>query len=190
MIELSSQAGFGEADLAQSKEVATPDADFAALVHRQSRFVYRVAYAIVRNIQDAEDVAQETFLKLYRNRSWRDIQDERAFLARAAWRMAVERCAKRESATFDQPEAQSQSSTPEQLALNADWNARIHALIDALPEELRQPLALSALDDLNSSQIARILGIPDGTVRSRLLRARQILKAKLKALAERGSNGK
>lgn len=73
-----------------------------------------------------------------------------------------------------------------QLALSADWNATIHKLIDALPEELRQPLALSAVDELNSTQISQILKISDGTVRSRLLRARQILKTKLTALTERG----
>lgn len=185
-MELSSQAGFGEADLSQNREAAAPDEEFAALVQRQSRFVYKVAYAILHNVQDAEDVTQETFLKLYRNGSWRNIQDERAFLARTAWRIAVDRCTKREPATIDPPDLEAHSATPEQLALSADWNATIHKLIDALPEELRQPLALSAVDELNSTQISQILKISDGTVRSRLLRARQILKTKLTALTERG----
>jgi RNA polymerase sigma-70 factor (ECF subfamily) len=51
--------------------------------------------------------------------------------------------------------------------------------MDALPEELRQPLALSAVDDLKSFDIARILGIPEGTVRTRIKKAREILKQKL-----------
>jgi RNA polymerase sigma-70 factor, ECF subfamily len=190
MMELPSQIGFGEADLAQNREAAAPDAEFAALVRRQSRFVYKVAYSILRNIQDAEDVTQESFLKLYRNGSWRNIQDERAFLARSAWRIAVDRCAKRERTVTNQSSLPSRSATPEQLALSADWNATIHKLMDALPEELRQPLALSAVDELNSSQIGQILGIPDGTVRSRLQRARQILKTKLNALTERGGCGR
>jgi RNA polymerase sigma-70 factor (ECF subfamily) len=134
-------------------------------------------------------VAQESFLKLYRNGSWRKIQDEQAFLARVAWRMSIDRLAKREPAAAEE-DVVSPAATPEQLALSADWNATIHKLIDALPEELRQPLALSAVDELNSSQIAQILGIPDGTVRSRLLRARQILKTKLTVLTERGGCGK
>ncbi|MGA2251859.1 sigma factor-like helix-turn-helix DNA-binding protein, partial [Terracidiphilus sp.] len=55
-------------------------------------------------------------------------------------------------------------------------------MIDTLPEELRLPLILSAFDDLNSRLIAGILNIPEGTVRTRLLRARQLLKQKLAAL--------
>jgi RNA polymerase sigma-70 factor (ECF subfamily) len=55
----------------------------------------------------------------------------------------------------------------------------VHRLIDALPEELRQPLALSTVEELTSPEVARILGIPEGTVRTRLMRAREILKQKL-----------
>jgi RNA polymerase sigma-70 factor (ECF subfamily) len=58
-------------------------------------------------------------------------------------------------------------------------------MIDALPEELRQLLALSAIDEMNSREIALILGIPEGTVRTRIMRARQMLKQKLAGLAEK-----
>jgi RNA polymerase sigma-70 factor (ECF subfamily) len=51
--------------------------------------------------------------------------------------------------------------------------------MDALPEELRQPLALSGIDELSSAEIAAAMGIPEGTVRTRIMRARQILKEKL-----------
>lgn len=189
MIEFSQHAGVGEADLAQSREGAASDAGFDALVRRQSRFVYRVAYSILRNTHDAEDATQESFLKLYRNGAWRKMRDERAYLARIAWRMAIDRLSKREPATAQQ-EVPSGLATPEQLALSADWNATVHKLIDALPEELRQPLALSTVDRLNSSQIAQVLGIPDGTVRNRLMRARQVLKTKLTVLTGRERHGK
>ncbi len=66
----------------------------------------------------------------------------------------------------------------------ADWNAVIHRLVDALPEELRQPLALSAIEELSSQRIAELMGIPEGTVRTRLMRARKMLKEKLTALRE------
>lgn len=187
-MEFSSQVGFREAHLAQGREETAANAAFAALVRRQSRFVYKVAYSILRNIQDAEDATQECFLKLYRNSSWTGIQDERAFLARAAWRIAAGKLSKRQPSALDQS-LESCAATPEQLAVNADWTAIVHKLMDALPEQLRQPLALSALDELNSSQIGKVLGIPDATVRSRLLRARQILKTKLTALTHRGACG-
>lgn len=71
----------------------TPDdeAEFTELVQRQSRFVFRVAYAVLLNSHDAEDAVQETFLKLYRNGGWRHLDNERAFLARVAWRVAIDR---------------------------------------------------------------------------------------------------
>jgi RNA polymerase sigma-70 factor (ECF subfamily) len=152
---------------------------FAELVERQSRFVFRVAYAIVRNAADSEDVVQETFLKIYRSGVWDRMEDERAFLARTAWRIAVDhRSRTRTAEAATDPAA---IGDPEQFAIAADRNAAVHRLIDALPEELRQPLALSAVDEMTSGEIAKILEIPEGTVRTRLMRARQVLRQKLEA---------
>ena len=150
---------------------------FARLVERHSRFVFRVAYAILRNAGDSEDVAQETFLKVYRARAWDRMEDERAFLARTAWRIAIDhRARNRRNAP---PMVSLSAANPEQSAIAANRAAAVHRLIDTLPEELRQPLALSGLDEMSSCEIAKILGIPEGTVRTRLMRARQILKQKL-----------
>jgi RNA polymerase sigma-70 factor, ECF subfamily len=164
--------------------VSSDVAEFEALVARQSNFVFRVAYAILRNRHDAEDAAQETFLKLYRNRGWIGIDNERAFLARAAWRIAVDRLANSQTSIDPDYDPASPAPDPEQQAIAAGHHALIHRMIDALPEDLRQPLALSAIDELNSREIATILGIPEGTVRTRLMRARQILKQKLALLLE------
>lgn len=171
-----------------------PDAEFTALVERQARFVFQVAYAVLLNAHDAEDAAQETFLKLYRNHGWRNAQNERAFLARVAWRTAIDMrrgaATARTSASdplsasdaaFDIP---SPRPGPEQTLLEANQQAVVHSMIDALPEELRVPLALSATSELTSREIASILGIPDGTVRTRLQRARQMLLQKLAAMQE------
>ena len=73
---------------------------------------------------------------------------------------------------------------PERAAISAEWSASVHRLIDALPEELRQPLALSSVDELNSREIAEVMGIPEGTVRTRLMRARESVKRKLAVLME------
>jgi RNA polymerase sigma-70 factor, ECF subfamily len=164
------------------------DEAFALLVHRQSRFVFRVAYAMLRNSHDAEDVAQETFLSLYRSGAWRQMKDERAFLARATWRQAIDRLranprSKQEDADI-LLELPSRESDPEETLLGADQRAAVHRLVDALPEELRQPIALSTVQELNSREIAAILDIPEGTVRTRLMRARQMLKQKISAQLE------
>jgi len=172
--------------------LATADeAEFTALVERQSRFVFRVAYAVVLNAADAEDVVQETFLKLYRNRGWQNIANERAFLTRVAWRIAVDHRPRTTqtahalfAATDDLSDPLSPEPGPEQTLLAANCHAMLHSMIDALPEELRVPLVLSAFDELNSREIGRALGVPEGTVRTRLLRARQMLRQKLGALEE------
>ncbi len=169
------------------------DGAFESLVRRQSRFIFRVVYAILRNAHDAEDVVQEAFLNLYRSGAWRQMKDERAFLARAAWRQAIDRIrANPKQALANRAEDDSQillelpsrETDPEQAILGANQQAVVHRLIDALPEELRQPLALSTVQELNSREIAAILGIPEGTVRTRLMRARQMLKEKLAAQIE------
>jgi RNA polymerase sigma-70 factor, ECF subfamily len=166
------------------------DAEFTALVQRQSRFVFRVAYAILLNSHDAEDAVQETFLKLYRNRGWEHIENERAFLARVAWRIAVDLQPRSSRLSVSPPEAlepeekTSSEPGPDQALLSANQQAVVHSMIDALTEELRVPLVLSAFEELNSRVIGSILGIPEGTVRTRLQRARQILRQKLAAIQE------
>ena len=112
------------------------EAEFTALVQRQSRFAFRVAYAVLLNSHDAEDAVQETFLKLYRNSGWRDAHNERAFLARVAWRVAVDR---RRSTHSEEPlieptvaeDLPSLHPGPEQTLLSADHHALVRNLIDA-----------------------------------------------------------
>ena len=96
MVGVPQSIAFQEPGLAKQEHAAACDDSFTALVTRQARFVYRVAYSILRNSHDAEDVVQETFLRIYRARNWTSMANERAFLARVAWRIAVDR---RESRT-------------------------------------------------------------------------------------------
>jgi RNA polymerase sigma-70 factor (ECF subfamily) len=182
MIEFSQIIPLQKPALPRDAEAKACDERFAALVLRQSRFVFGVAYSILRNPHDAEDVVQEIFLKLYRTGAWQGIVDERAFLARAAWRVAIDRLPKRRAEP--PPQAQAGGHDPEEAAISADWNATVCRLIDALPEDLRQPLALSALEEMTSQQIGAVMGLAEGTVRTRLMRARQILKQKLAALGK------
>lgn len=162
------------------------EAEFTALVERRSRFVFRVAYAVLLNPHDAEDAVQETFLKLYRNGGWQGVHNECAFLARVAWRVALDRRrASHPVASITESEATSPHAGPEHALVSANQHAVVHAMIDALPDDLRLPLVLSAVDELNSREIASILSIPEGTVRTRLQRARQILRDRLAHLNTR-----
>jgi RNA polymerase sigma-70 factor (ECF subfamily) len=159
--------------------VTTWQTQFEELVTRHSRFVFRVAYAILRNPSDSEDVVQETFLRVYRRAAWEHIEDEKAYLARIAWRLAAEMRSRRPvEGIADEIAA---AAVQENCLIDADRSAAVHRLIDSLPEELRQPLALSTVDEMTSVEIAKVLGIAEGTVRTRLMRARNVLKQKLQA---------
>lgn len=171
-MEISGQIAIEEPRLTVKAE---DDCNFAALVQVHSQFVFRIAYAITRHIEDAEDVVQDTFLKIYRAQAWRRIEDEKAFLARTAWRVAVDKLSRRRREKGMQVQGQRIQGSEDTMVAR-DRIERVHRLIDALPEELRQPLALSTVDELNSREIGDVLGIPEGTVRTRLMRARQILK--------------
>ncbi len=170
------------------------EAQFANLVERHWRFAWKVAWGILRNPQDAEDAVQEAFLKMLRAEAWRNLRDERALVARIVWRTAVDHLSARRTRTHLHAESgsdgiflvehlPSNDLGPEEMALAADWESALHRLIDALPEELRQPLVLSA--ELNSREIAETMDIPEGTVRTRLMRARQMLREKIAAMEER-----
>jgi RNA polymerase sigma-70 factor, ECF subfamily len=151
------------------------DARFSALVERQSRLLFRVVYTVLRNPNDAEDVVQEAFLKVLKNGSWLKMLDERAFLARVAWRIALNRKSRGRATP---PVQELQASTPETDVIAAEETRRMHALIDGLPEKLRQPLTLFALEELSTAEIAAILEEPEGTIRRRVAEARGLLRQK------------
>ncbi len=147
-------------------------------VHQHARFVFKVAYGVLRNSHDAEDVVQEVFLRVHRKGS-KGVHDVQAWLATITFRLALDRARKPEALDIADFEFPSAGPDAERTAIHRQKIDRVHRLIAALPEELRHALVLSALDDLNSRQIGEVLGIPESSVRGRILRARQILKDKL-----------
>jgi RNA polymerase sigma-70 factor, ECF subfamily len=182
MFELSGPAISQETALERERDTTACEEAFAELVRRQSRFAFQVAHAVLRNVQDAEDVVQECFLKLYRAGSWRQMENERAFLARVVWRHAVGRRS-RSAEKLSAPEPVS-TANPEQIAVTEDLKQLAHRLIEALPPDLREPLLLSAIEELNSEEIGQILALPAATVRNRLMRARHVLREKLASRLE------
>ena len=155
------------------------DTAFTELVEQHSRLLYKIAMTVTRHPQDAEDTVQETFLELYRGNRWHEIDDARAYLARMAWRFAVRRQGTRPASRNQELPSTFPSSepNPEDHAIDGQLESHLHALIDKLPEKLRQPLALSGLGELSHVEIAKILGLPEGTVRRRIHSARQKLRA-------------
>ncbi len=175
--------GEGE-DAVERGQTAERDAAFAELVARQSRLMFRVAFGLLRNAQDAEDAVQEAFLKLYRGDAWRAVEDERAFLARTVWRVALDRLRLSAGRMGDAAaiEPASCARSPEGQTVDAEERGLLRRLIDALPEELRQPLVLSAIEEMTSREVGVVMGIPEGTVRTRVMRARAELKKRFEAM--------
>jgi len=158
------------------------------LVREHSRLVYRIAYAVLRGHHDAEDATQETFMRVLRYSSkLAAVEDPKTWLARIAWRVAVDRSRQRgrtrEIALDDPekpiPEAASSDAPADETLHGAELIAALERVIAALPEKLREPLILSTIEEMSPREVAATLGINEAAVRSRVFRARQILKERL-----------
>lgn len=174
----------GRAALKEEERAA--EEEFAALVERNARRMFRVAYSLVRNSHDAEDAVQEAFLKLHRSGGWRRIEDEKAFLARTVWRVALDRLPRVGGDDRDVADLEIASSgkSPEEWAASGDERELLRQMIDRLPEDLRRPLVLSAIEEMTSGEVAAVMGIPEGTVRTRVMRAKAELKKRFEAAWE------
>jgi RNA polymerase sigma-70 factor (ECF subfamily) len=155
--------------------------EFEARLVESSTLAFRVAYSVLRQREDAEDVAQEAFAKAHRNfRQLRDRARFRAWLARMTWRLAIDRCraANRRRALESNVETELCQSTAEAFAAR-DRAEQLWRAIDALPEKLRMVIVLASIEGHEVAEVASLLGIPKGTVKSRLFTARQRLKEQL-----------
>ena len=165
--------------------VRTDEELLEAAVREHARLVFRIAYSILRNHHDAEDATQETFARATRHlRKLREIDDLRAWLARVVWRIAVDRRPKTMQIALDELEQSSGELRSEQVAaddlvLGEQLQHLLEPMIASLPVKLRDPLTLSTVEELSPRDISQVLGINEAAVRSRLFRARQILKEKL-----------
>jgi RNA polymerase sigma-70 factor (ECF subfamily) len=168
--------------------VETNNAVLEALVREHSRLVYRIAYAVLRRHHDAEDATQETFMRVLRYSSkLAAVEDPKTWLARIAWRVAVDRGRQRgrtREIPLEDPEKPfeevASSETPADAAMHdAQLSGSVEKMIAALPEKLRQPLILSTIEEMSPKEVASTLGINEAAVRSRVFRARQILREKL-----------
>lgn len=164
-----------------------------ALVAQYSLMAFRIAYSILRNHHDAEDAVQECFLRVMKyGKKLRDVRNQKAWLARIAWTVALDKRSQQKTEFLeDDPDgaqllerlADPAMAADEQLAAK-QTQLMLDRMIAGLPEELRYPLQLSTVQELNATEIAEIMGIPEGSVRTRLMRARKLLKDKLSFLLE------
>lgn len=156
--------------------------EFEVRLVESATLAFRVAYSVLRHREDAEDVAQEAFAKAYRNfRQLRDRDRFRAWLARMTWRLAIDRCraARRRQKLEAAASGGGAPVMPDSLVAGRDRFDELWRAIDALPEKLRIVLVLASIEGHQIAEVASLLGLPEGTVKSRLFIARQRLKEQL-----------
>lgn len=161
------------------------DTEFENRLRDSGSLAFRVAYSVLRHKQDAEDVAQEAFVKAHR--VFADLRDRerfRAWLVRTAWRLAIDRWRQDRRRTLREQSVGEPDPplTSEELTMTRERAARVWRAIDDLPEKLRLVIVLCAIEGHDIREVARLLEIPDGTVKSRLFLARKALSETLQCL--------
>lgn len=162
----------------------TASDEFEARLRESGTLAFRVAYSVLRDRADAEDVAQEAFVKAFRCFSQlRDRDRFRAWLVRTTWRLALDRQRgdRRRLAREHAVEPPGEPSV-EQVAVARQRARHLWTAIDALPEKLRLVVVLSGIEGHDTRDVAALLAIPEGTVRSRMFLARKALAERLQWL--------
>jgi RNA polymerase sigma-70 factor (ECF subfamily) len=179
-----------------AESVAGQTQAFDELVLRYQDRLFNALVRILRNREDARDVAQESFVTAWRKlESFRGESSFYSWLFRVAYNVAMSRGRKKrittvspaQSNTLNQILADSQqgASPSYQMELN-EQQQTVRQALDHLPEEYRVVLVLKELEDFKYEQIAEILDVPLGTIRSRIHRARQLLRESLIRLLPEG----
>ena len=159
------------------------DVEFERLLVESSTLAFRVAYGVLRQREDAEDVAQEAFIKAHHNfRRLRDRTRFRAWLVRLTWRLAIDRqrANRRRARRDDEHGRLAPTVATADPAIANERSDHVWQAIDALPERLRLPIVLAGIEGHDISEVARLLRLPQGTVKSRLFHARERMKESLR----------
>src|SRR5262245_61053192 len=159
-------------------------ASFNRLMHRYSGAVYNLAYRMLGNMQDAEDAAQEIFLRAYmRLDSFDQTRRFSTWLLSIASNYCIDRLRRRRFAwmTLDDVAFSLPSSErgPERSALDRDQQATVQRALQQLPDNYRLVTVLRYWYDLSYEEIAQVMKLPESTIKTRLHRARHMLAAAL-----------
>jgi RNA polymerase sigma-70 factor (ECF subfamily) len=173
---------------------------FDALVLKYQHKLVKLVMRYVRNPAEAEDIAQEAFIKAYR--ALPQFRGDSAFytwLYRIAINTAKNAVVSRDRSpveydldrsntdeSYDMQGRMKDSETPEGLVLTDEIRSTVNAAIDSLPEDLRTAIVLRELEGLSYEEIAVAMACPVGTVRSRIFRAREAIDRRLREVFEGG----
>jgi len=189
----------GAADLSLVRRVQRGDKGaFDALVLKYQHKLFKLVMRYVRNPAEAEDIAQEAFIKAYRALpqfrgdsafyTWLyriGINTAKNYLVAMGRRAPTSTEIESEDAEgYAEGELLRDINTPESLLLSKEIGNTVNAAIESLPEELRSAIQLRELEGMSYEEIAKLMDCPIGTVRSRIFRAREVIAERLKPLLD------
>jgi RNA polymerase sigma-70 factor (ECF subfamily) len=177
----------------QSQSISSPDVvaetvprELERLLAENAPLACRVALGVLRNPAEAEDVAQEALIRAYRKFDrLRDARCFRSWLVRVTFRLAVDRsrsARRREQreTLWARPELRPPVQSVEEIAASRQFEQRLGRALDELPDRLRLVILLTAIEGHSVDEVAALLDVPAGTVKSRLFAARKRLTEKLR----------
>ena len=173
------------------REAAQADArrEFEERLAECGPLAFRVARGVLHNTADAEDVAQEALLRAFKSfERLRDRNRFRGWLVRISFRLSLDRLRsarrrERRDTLWSKPTHVPPPLTAEQVAASNQFQGHLEHALEELPEKLRLALLLSAMDGYTIEEISSMLGVPLGTVKSRIFVARKKLAEKLRCHA-------
>jgi len=164
-----------------------PQWDFDSIYETHARLVYWTAYGVMKSQSDAMDVSQNVFLRVLKHmEKLQDMRTEqlKAWLYRVTMNLCIDmkRSRKREVTVdeFFEQEDLDESVLPEAAALSAEQKELVHAAINALPDIYRDTVVQHYFAGLDYEEIARLNGVSEGTVKSRMFRAKEKMMQFLK----------
>ncbi len=172
-----------ETEWAREAANAADRREFEERLAESGPLAFRIARGILRNTPDAEDVAQEALLRAFRRfDQLRDRQRFRSWLVRITFRLALDRA--RSGKRREQRETLWAQPVPcpstEDLAASSEFQAHLARAVEELSPKLRLVLLLAAMEGHTLDEVAELLSLPVGTVKSRLFFARKQLAEKLR----------
>jgi RNA polymerase sigma-70 factor (ECF subfamily) len=176
------------------------DSAFEVLVERHQRRVFRLLMRMMGTREEAEDVSQETFLSLHRHgKRFRSEARFSTFVYRVAANAALnrrrtlgrarartDRLAVRQAGGDNLPYS---PRNPEDAALGSELSQRVRDALQNLTPSLRMPVVLYDIEGLAYGEIAEILGVAEGTIKSRIHRARKALREELRSALGKSGEG-
>ena len=165
------------------------DARFNEYVVPELDVMYRVAYSITRNKVDAEDLVQDTLLRAYRAIERFDGRYPRAWLLTIMRNAQVNRVRRKRPELMHDPDTtmaqqadeSAEAADAETQIMDQTLSAPIETALNSLPDKFRSVVELVDINELSYKEAADVLGIPVGTVMSRLHRARRNIRQQLEA---------